>query len=146
MRSSAFLQEFIELTDIPMSCCRLHSDCKCLIQIDNINKTINYLQSMIDLTGKMFWYYRVYDKFVNESNVTKLNFVDEDYGFIRIFCEDCLDCFDTDYSQCIHGCCKNVDEEIYVDGNGNKYCICYNHIKEYEASAMTCFNEDLRTN
>ena len=31
MRSSAFLQELIELTDIPMSCCLLHSDCKFLI-------------------------------------------------------------------------------------------------------------------
>ena len=105
---------------------------KCCCHDILCNKEIwinNFNQDMIDIDLEMkrndndndnkFNYYFVEDRFVNEENIDNFNYVNDKYGYIRIFLHDC-DGIMKQYQYC-----DNYDYTLYTDSNGKQKSICY---------------------
>ena len=103
-------------------------DCSnCQNQIQIINKLGNGTK---DIYGELFEYYCIEDKFVNQDNVNDLSFVDEQYGFIRIFCHKC--CSSKNYRKCRY--CDNYENKVER--------VCYNHEKHQCEECGDCRYDD----
>ena len=107
------------------------SHCEQEMCFSNVDNKHNGLQYETDLNHQIFHYYLVDKRCVNEANVDDLQYVNQYFGFIRIFCDKCNSLY---AHQCRY--CDNYDIR--------KYDICYNHRSMY-ISCMECgdYNYDL---